>query len=299
MNKVKQLSRLSVFATVAQHASFTKAAEQLNLSKSAVSQQITLLESELEIRLLNRTTRGVSLTAVGSKLYTRCSILLEQVDLLFSDIEEEKNDPKGRFAVTFPHSLQSAIVLPAIEQLCTEYPNLQPELIADDATLDLVKHKLDVAIHVGELPDSSYRALPAGNLTEIFCATPAYLKHHPDTSTVEALSQHHWIANPWQQSLMKITDQSTEKTDKIRLNQFSKANTLPAAIEIALHHLGIILVPDILAKHYIQTGKLIHIAPHLKGPQWPIYTVHAYQNDKPKHLSRFHELIVSSLRRSG
>ena len=298
MNKIKQLSRLSVFATVTQHSSFTKAAEQLNISKSAVSQQITLLESELEIRLLNRTTRGVSLTAVGSKLYKRCSVLLEQVDLLFNDIDEEKDNPKGRFAVTFPHSLQSAIILPAIEQLCSEFPKLQPELVADDATLDLVKYQLDVAIHVGELPDSSYRALPAGNLTEIFCATPNYIKKHPHISTIEALCQHPWIANPWQQSRMQVTDKLTGKTDKVLLKQFSKANTLPAAIEIALHHLGIILVPDILAKQFIQSGRLIHIAAHLKGPQWPIYTVHAYQNDKPKHLSRFHELIVSSLKRN-
>ncbi len=281
---------------VAQKSSFTKAAEQLNISKSAVSQQITLLESELGVRLLNRTTRGVSLTSVGENLLQRSAIILEQIEFLFNNIDQAKDNPRGKFAVTFPHSLQSIVVLPAIKQLCKEYPNLQPELIADDTTLDLVKHQLDVAIHVGKLPDSSYRALPAGKLTEIFCATPKYLEKSPDISTVKDLCKHPWIANPWQQSKMLVTDQTSSIINEISLNQFSKANTLPAAIEIALNHLGIILVPDILAKQYIKMGKLIHIATHLKGPQWPIYTLHAYQNDKPKHLSRFHELITQVLK---
>ena len=151
MNNLKQLPRLMVFTVVAQKQSFTKAAAHLQISKSAVSQQVSLLESELGVRLLNRTTRELSLTAIGSKLLERCTVLQDQLSLVFNDLAEAGVSPSGRFAVTYPHSLESSIILPAVEQLCIEFPHLEPVLIADDAPLDLVEHQLDVAIHVGEL----------------------------------------------------------------------------------------------------------------------------------------------------
>ena len=253
MNSNKQLSRLMVFSVVASKKSFTRAAKYLNVSKSAISQQITLLESELGIRLVNRTTRGLSVTPVGEKVLKRCLILQDQVDLLFNDLKEAGEAPKGRISITYPYSLQSTVILPAIEQLCLEFPGLEPELIADDATRDLISNKIDIAIHVGELPDSSYRALPVGNLTEIFCATPLYLNRTSEISDEQSLCCHNWIATNWQSKDMEITNTTNNKTQHISLKQFAKANTLLTTIEMTLKHMGIALVPDILAL------SLIHI----------------------------------------
>jgi DNA-binding transcriptional LysR family regulator len=280
-----------VFSAVATHKSFTQAAKYLNISKSAVSQQIALLESEMDTRLLNRTTRGLSLTSIGEKVLKRCLILEDQVDLLFNDIEEAGEIPRGRFSITYPYSLQTTVILPAIEQLCIEFPGLEPELIADDNTRDLIFNKIDVAIHIGELPDSSYRALPVGNLTEIFCATPLYLNKNPEILSSTDLCSHKWIASNWQLADMKITNLSNNKTEHIGLNQFAKTNTLLTTVEMTLNHMGIALIPDILAKPLIDSGDLVHIAKNISGPQWPIYTLHAYQNEKPIYLTRFHQLI--------
>ena len=178
MNNIKQLSRLMVFASVAKHGSFTRAATVLGITKSAVSQQVKSLENDMGIRVLNRTTRGISTTALGEKLLSRCVLLKDQVDLAFMDIATAKDNPKGRFSITFPHALESNIVVPAIEQLCIEYPGLEPELIVNDSSLDLVEENIDVAIHAGTLADSSYRALPVGTITEIFCATPLFLNRN-------------------------------------------------------------------------------------------------------------------------
>ncbi|MGI1677601.1 MAG: LysR family transcriptional regulator [Cellvibrionaceae bacterium] len=294
MNNTKQLSRLMTFTVVAQKKSFTEAAKHLQISKSAVSQQVTLLESELGVRLLNRTTRELSLTAIGTKLLERCTVLQDQLSLVFSDLADAGVSPRGRFAITYPHSLESTIILPAIEQLCKEFPDLEPVLIADDDTLDLVENQIDVAIHVGELPDSSYRALPIGSLTELFCATPFYLNKNGDISSIEELSQHRWISTSWQKANTKIACKKNEKKETVTLNEFAKTNTLPAAIGMTLQNLGIALVPDILARPLFKTGDLVQIAKHLIGPEWPVYTVHAYQKEKPIHLTRFHQLICRS-----
>lgn len=291
MNKIKQLPRLMVFTVVAQKRSFTKAAIFLHISKSAVSQQVTQLESELGVRLLNRTTRELSLTAVGSKLLDRCTVLQDQLSLAFNDLSEAGLSPQGRFAITYPHSIETAIILPAIEQLCKEYPNLEPELIADDSTLDLVENQLDLAIHIGELADSSYRALPVGSVTELFCATPFYVNKQGDSSSTQELSQHRWISTSWQNINTNISYISNQKNETIRLNEFAKANTLPAVIGMALRHLGIALIPDVIARPLFESGKLVQIAKELRGPQWPVYTVHAYKSEKPIHITRFHQLI--------
>ncbi|WP_197722120.1 LysR family transcriptional regulator [Sulfuriflexus mobilis] len=291
INKLRQLPRLLAFAAVAEKGSFTRAAEVLGVTKSAVSQQISLLEEELGIRVLNRTTRGVSLTALGESLLSQCQLLQDQTNRIFTDVVNAGANPQGRFAVTFPHAFESNIVIPAIEQLCLEFPGLEPELIVSDKALDIVSNNLDVAIYSGELPDSSYRALPIGAMTEIFCATPLYLHRAASPVTPESLGEHRWLATSWQQQKMPIWHVDCNKSDVIQLNPFARANTLACALKMALRHMGVVLLADVVAKPYLKTGELVHIAHRISGPHWPVYTLHAYHGEKPVHLTRFHQLV--------
>jgi len=293
MNNLKQLSRLMVFAEVVKQGSFTDAAKQLGISKSAVSQQIKSLEADMDIRVLNRTTRGVSTTALGEKLLSRCHILKDQVDLVLKDIANAEENPKGRFAITLPHSLESHLVMPAIEQLCAEYPDIEPELIVSDKKLDLIENNLDVAIHAGELSDSSYRALPIGTVTEIFCASPLYLNRNITPCKLSDLAQLKWISTSWQKRNMPIYNILSKEKTLIELTQFSKVNNFTSALSMALRHLGIVLLPDNVAKPLIKSGELIHIMKEFTGPIWPLHTVHAYQREKPIHLTRFHQLVCN------
>jgi len=247
----------------------------------------------MDIRVLNRTTRGISTTALGEKLLSRCHVLKDQVDLVLKDIANAEENPQGRFAITLPHSLECNVVMPAIEQLCLEYPGIEPELIVSDSSLDLVENNLDVAIHAGELTDSSYRALPIGTLTEIFCATPLYLNKNIMPVKLTDLAQLKWIATSWQKQKMPVYDICTKEKSILELNQFSKVNNFPSALSMALRHLGVVLLPENVAKPLIQSGELVHIMKNYTGPLWPLYTVHAYQRDKPIHLTRFHQLVCN------
>lgn len=291
MNNTRHIPRLMAFAAVARKGSFTSAAEELGITKSAVSQQVRQLEIELGARLMNRTTRGVSLTALGERLLVRCQLLRDQVDLVFAEIVNAGIHPKGRFAVTYPHALESCVVMPAVEQLCTEYPGLEPELVVSDSVLDLVADKLDVAVHAGELPDSSYRALPVGTITEVFCASPLYLNRTSTPRSPENLCEHRWIATSWQQRNMPIFRLGDDTRSMITLNRFAQVNTLPSAVDMALRHMGIVLLPDVVAIPLFRTGELVHIAEGFTGPRWPVHTLHAYQGEKPAHITRFHQLI--------
>ena len=168
MNSVKLLPSLLIFAEVANKQSFTGAAKHLGMSKSAISQQITRLEKDIGQQLLSRNTRGMSLTAAGKRLLGRCELLRDQVDLALDEINDSKEEPSGVLALTIPHSCEKDIVIPALRQLCLEFPKIQPDLLVTDQPTDLIQNNLDIAIYAGELKDSNYRALPIGTCSEIF-----------------------------------------------------------------------------------------------------------------------------------
>lgn len=194
MNNIKQLSALLIFAEVANRQSFTGAAKYFGMSKSAISQQIKRLEQDIGQQLLSRHTRGMALTATGEKLLRRCELLRDQVGLAFEELNHSKEVPSGTFAVTIPHSCEKDIVIPAISQLCLEFPEIEPKILVTDEPKDLIQNKLDVAIYAGELKDSNYRALPIGKIGEYFCASPTYRQRNGQPANVDELQNHRLIA---------------------------------------------------------------------------------------------------------
>ncbi|MDD5277530.1 MAG: LysR substrate-binding domain-containing protein [Methylovulum sp.] len=120
--------------------------------------------------------------------------------------------------------------------------------------MDLVVNNLDIAIHAGELPDSSYRALPVGTMTELFCATQLCLHRNAIPQTPESLCEHRWIATSWQHRSMSIFHRDNSEKSIIDLNRFAKVNTLLCALEMALCHMGIGLLPDVIVRPLFKTG---------------------------------------------
>ncbi len=291
MNNIKLLPSLMVFAEVAQRRSFTAAATHLKMSKSAISQHVTRLEGQIGSSLLNRHTRGMSLTSMGARLLARSEIIAGQVDLTLLEIAAAEHTPSGMFSVTSPNSLEEPVLVPALSQLAIEFPKLEPRLVTTDAALDLIAEKLDASIFVGELKDSAYRALPLGSLREIFCATPTYLhRHGTPTSLKEISNKHRWISIPWQNHTIQV-ERKGHRAESTKLKPYAQSNTLSGALEMALHHMGIVLLPEIAAYDKIQKGLLTPILKDTNLPVWKVSLVHPYQGKKPIHVTRFHELV--------
>ncbi|GAA3920763.1 LysR family transcriptional regulator [Litoribacillus peritrichatus] len=292
MNSVKLIPSLLVFAEVANQQSFTGAAKHLGMSKSAISQQISRLESDIGQQLLSRNTRGMSLTAAGKRLLGRCELLKDQVNLALDEINDSREEPSGSFALTIPHSCEKSIVIPALRQLCIEFPKIEPELLVTDTPTDLIQNKLDVSIYGGELKDSNYRALPIGTCVEVFCATPAYVQKYGQPEYKEDLTNHRVIGNSWQTSPLPVfKNNMLAEKELIELRYFAKTNTLPSALEMVSQDMGISLLPEFVVQTAIQDGQLVRVLNHYRGSQWPFYMVHRFHGDKPVHISRFYQLI--------
>lgn len=300
MTRIKLLPSLITFSEVALQGSFTKAAQLLGISKSTVSQQITRLEKELGVQLLKRNTRGLSLTTAGEKLLKRSELLKGQVDMALIELANTEQQAIGKFSVIFPHALEQKVMIPALGQLCREYPGLTPQITVTLEKQDLVKNKHDVAVFGGEPKDSDYRALPVSKTCEYFCASPEYILKHGQPQNSDELHQHRWIANQWQVNPINITkenvkqnnsDQQYKVQKQVVLNEFARVNSLPSAVELTLQHLGIALLPNIICQPLIANGKLVRVLPEYTGPQWPFYFIHPYKGEKPLHVTRFHQLV--------
>lgn len=292
MNNIKTLPSLLTFAEVAKQQSFTLAAKQLGMSKSAVSQQVKRLEAQIGQQLLSRHTRGMSLTSAGEKLLGRCELLQDQVNLAFAEIDSGKESPSGVFAITIPHSLEREVVIPALSQLCIEFPDIEPKLLVSDKLQDLIKNKLDVALSFGELKDSHYRALPVGSVSEIICASSVYVQKHDSIKTIEDLQRHRWIAAPWQKQSLAIYENNAmaDKID-INVNFVATTNTLPTAVEMVLNDMGMALLPEFVLQSELAAGRIIRVLPAYQGRRWPFYMVHRFQAEKPIHVTRFYQLV--------
>ena len=292
MNNIKLLPSLLIFAEVANKQSFTLAAKQFDMSKSAISQQLKRLEQHIGQQLLSRNTRGMSLTATGRNLLARCELLRDQVDLAFEEINNSRETPSGPFSLSIPHACEREIVIPALNQLCKEFPHVEPNIIVTDEALDLIQNKLDISIYAGELIDSNYRALPIGTTSEFFCAAPATFVKLGQLTKPDDLLQHKSIAAPWQSSpLMIYRNDDPTKSNLLNVKFHLKTNTLPSALELVLSGMGVALLPEFAIRSYIANGKLARVLPDYQGRQWPFYMLHRFQRDKPVHITRFYQLV--------
>ncbi|RJG42755.1 LysR family transcriptional regulator [Motilimonas pumila] len=299
MNTVKLAPLLLIFADVAKLRSFTAAAKKLGMSKSAVSQQIKRLEQAVDLQLLARHTRGVVLTSAGEALLSRSELLSEQLRQVVLDVQEVKQQPSGRFKVSAPPFFERNIIVPALRQLCFENPKLTPELAINGRWQDLVDHDLDVAIFGGHLQDSNYKARLIGQVQDVFCASQGYLQQAGQIGEINDLSQHRFIATPWQNGKLQLLDEHSQQEVSFMATAYAQTNNLNTLIDMVKQGMGVGLLPEFVAKQRGDYGAMglasnediTQVLPNLMGQPWHFYFLHQYQHEKPSHIDRFYQLV--------
>ena len=291
MNTVKLAPLLHIFVEVAHKRSFTLAAKKLGISKSAISQQITKLESEIGQQLLIRNTRGVILTAVGETLLARSELFSEQINLTVAELDSAKSQPSGLFKVSVPPFFEKDIVVPALKQLCIEFPKLNPQLLVTGRWQDLIENKLDAAIFGGNIKDCDYRALSIGKVSEIFCASPRYIKQYGNINNIQKLLEHKFIATEWQHDTLHLFDNNHANEALIDVKHYAKTNTPTTALEMVLNDMGVALLPEFLVHSLLAEEQIKRVIPSVRGKAWHFYYLHQYKGEKPLHVTRFYQLF--------
>ena len=241
--------QMLVFDEVVNQGSFTLAAQSLGHTKSAVSHYVTQLETALDVKLINRSTRTLNLTSSGTLLAKRCGQLVSLLSDTLQELDTHNNEMIGRIAITAPHVFEANLITPIIAHLCHEFTKLTPELIYSDERLDLLSNKLDLAISVGPQKDSNYKAVLIGKLDSILVASPKYIAKS-ELITSENFNTHSLVILPWQSNhslnANLVKPLTFESVTEIKMN------TSTSAINALKCGLGIGLVPSVFIKEELE-----------------------------------------------
>lgn len=185
-----RILRLRIFALVAQTSSFTSTAATLGIARSSVTKAVNDLEVELGARLLDRTTRSVSLTLDGVAFLERCLVVLDSFDETHAMFAHDATRPSGRVRASVPSRVGRRLIAPALPDFFVRYPELTLELCVSDRQADLVREGLDCVLRVGEKQDSELVSRKLADLRLVSCASPAYLERHGFPRSIHDLEGH-------------------------------------------------------------------------------------------------------------
>lgn len=271
------------FTRVVELASFTKAALSLNLPKTTVSAQVLALESRLRVKLLNRTTRHVSVTTDGAAYYERAVRLLHELEETESAIGQATTSPKGRLRVDVPGSIGRRIIIPALAEFFERYPEIELEIGCNDRPVDLLEEGVDCVIRGGEITDLSLVARRVGSLKFLTCASPAYIEKYGIPETPADIERHMGI-HYFSSKTGKLYEFDFAK-DGIKTVVYGRRrislNDGDACAAAALAGAGIVQLPTFMVQDHIASGELVIVLGCYLSENLPIYALYP-QN---RHLS--------------
>ncbi|NJR70910.1 MAG: LysR family transcriptional regulator [Synechococcales cyanobacterium CRU_2_2] len=188
-----KLNTIALFIEAARWSSFSVAARQLGLSPSSVSKAIQRLESELDTRLFERTTRKIRLTQDGAVFFNRCTKILAELEAAELELSQARSRPQGLLRIDLNISLGQRHIVPALAIFLQTYPDIQIDISLSDRTVDLIESGIDAVVRIGGMSDSRLMMRPLATTKFVICAAPAYLDRHGTPKTPEDLSKHNCL----------------------------------------------------------------------------------------------------------
>ncbi|SHM36827.1 LysR family transcriptional regulator [Rhizobacter sp. OV335] len=266
---------MQAFARVVETGSFTKAADTLQLSKTSVTQLVQQLEARLRVKLLNRTTRKVNVTADGEAYYEHVLRLLADMDDAEASLPGASSSPRGRLRVDVPSPLALMILVPALPAFHARYPDIQLDLGVSDRMVDLIGEKVDCVVRGGELTDLSLMARRIGDLQARVCAAPSYLARagtpaHPR----ELQDTHHRIVGFKGSRTGKVVPYAMQR-DGERIEVLGRyvvaLDDGNAYLAAGLAGLGALWLPDYMSQAHRARGELVPLFPDWRFDPMPLY----------------------------
>ena len=266
MDRIKSLE---AFVRVADLSSFTKAAESLNSSRATVTRLVLDLENELNIRLLNRTTRSVSLTSDGERLYEEARQALSAIDTVFAK-KSNTDTLKGSLRVASTVSFAEFFLAQALEDFSVLHPELLIELVASDDIVPLVESRIDIAFEVSHSPKAGTVSRHLHLCASVVCASETYVDRHGLPEAPEDLTDHCLLGLSGQKYWIFAKGIQIKK---IPVNARLRFSTAPLVLAACLRGHGIACLPKIAAQEFIQAHRLVEVLPDWNLPVLDVYAL--------------------------
>lgn len=269
-----QLEDMAMFVRIVEAGSITKAADQLNIAKSAVSRRLKELESRLGAQLISRTTRQSNLTQAGEHYYQQACSILNEVDALNEQTSGAPTQVEGTLKMTAPLSFGLMHLNDVIDEYADRHPDLKFELDFSDRHTDLIEDGFELAIRIRELQDSSYQAKRLALIRYALCASPRYLEEMGVPETFDDLKNHEFLQYGMNKtSTITVIDEQGKK-HQLTLNAKIKANNGDFLREMAVKGHGIAFLPTFITYKTLASGELVPILQQYQLPTLSAYAVY-------------------------
>jgi DNA-binding transcriptional LysR family regulator len=272
---VSGLPQFLAFAQTARRGSFAAAARDLGQAPSTLAKSVARLEASLGVKLFHRTTRQVSLTPDGERLYRRCERVLAEVEDLQAEAAGTRAEPSGTLRVDLPIVYGKRVVMPLLARLLQRHPQLGLDLRLQDAYADLVRDGLDLAVRIGALQDSRLVAQRIDWQQLILVASPAYLDAHGLPRGLDGLARHRTVVfrlpssgrcRPWQL-------RQGRRQLELELEHRTQVNDGEGMVAAAVLGLGLTQIPDYMVRDELARGELVEVLPAHRPAAMPISAV--------------------------
>jgi DNA-binding transcriptional LysR family regulator len=288
------LDRLRLFQAVAEAGSFTGAARRFDTSRAQVSKVIRQLEASLATRLFARSTRKVTLTEAGQVLHDRLARPLADLNEALS---QARGGPGGVLRINSALSFGQLHLVPALSDFLRLYPQMRVDLTLDDARADLVAGGFDVAIRIGELPDSTLVSRPLASTRLIVCAAPRYLERAGIPGRPEALADHNCLTYGLSADPGHWRFREDDRSFAVRVAGCARLNNGEALAAMAEAGHGITLLPDFIVGPRLAAGSLAAILTEYPSPTLPIQAVYPGQRFVPRKVTALVDFLSERFRR--
>lgn len=286
------LPRLAMFSAVVDAGGFAAAGRVLGVTRAAVSKSVRQLESDLGVRLLQRTTRRCTPTEAGRLVYPRARELVEAADAAVLAGRSLSAEPVGALVVAAPMGIAEHLVAPVLPEFLARHGAVQVELRVSDRSVDLVADGVDVAIRAGRLPDSALRARKLTELDLQLVAAPGYLGARV-VETPADLDGHHWVVFAPLPERMPLTRGQERHT--IRMGGSVVTDSGAAMARLVQAGAGLGLLPDFYAAPGLASGALVRLLPDYRVPAGGVYALHGFEGNPPLKVRAFIDHLVRAV----
>jgi DNA-binding transcriptional LysR family regulator len=290
---IDHASEMAAFVRVVEAKGFSAAAPGLGLSPSAVSKLVTRLEARLGVRLLQRTTRALSLTAEGEAFYAAARRIVGEIAALEAEMTDQRGTPHGLLRVTTSLAFSTHLLAPVVAEFLARHPAIQLELLPTDRVLDMVEEGIDIAIRIGRLADSSFMARKIGDDVRLVCAAPGYLASHGMPRRPEDLARHNCIVSRDRAYLNRWHFRIDGTVREIEVGGRLAVSEGEAQLRLALQGLGIVRLTRLTVTDAVRRGELVALLQDYSAEEpVPIHAVYPHRKHLAPKVTAFVDFIL-------
>ncbi|MDE0058017.1 MAG: LysR family transcriptional regulator [Defluviicoccus sp.] len=288
---------IAIFVRVAQSTSFTEAARQLGLSASGVSRAIARLESRLGTRLVDRTTRRLSLTAEGSAFFERCRYILAELEAAEDALAQSRSVPRGPLRIQVPRGFGRTVIVPALTGFLSRYPEVTVDMTVNDGAIDPGEEGVDASFILGEPATGRFVARRICTIGYAVCAAPAYLQAHGEPAELDDLARHRCLnyLRPRSGRRRDWTLRSRGKEVSVPVASVLNANDIQAVHQAALSGAGLAYLMDFLIASDVAAGRLKIVLPDYVLRGVPVFLCYPRSPHRSPRLTAFVDYLGETL----